>query len=119
MIPYRTYGYLLRPVFCRLLLDIYAMSLSSHDVRRIANLSRLAQSDGETQRLCEEINAILRFVAQLDAVDTTAIEPMSHAVELSQRLRPDTVTECNCRDELQAIAPQTQDGLYLVPKVIE
>ncbi len=65
------------------------------------------------------MNSILGLVDQMQAVDTSGIEPLAHPLEASQRLRPDQVTESNQRDRYQAIAPATENGLYLVPKVIE
>lgn len=95
------------------------MSLSLDDVSRIARLARIEISPAETAQTCERLNGILDFVAQLQAVDTAGIEPMAHAVDVVQRLRPDVVTEVDRRDAFQVIAPETEAGLYLVPKVIE
>ena len=95
------------------------MSLSLDDVSRIARLARIEISPAEAERTCDQLNGILSFVEQLQAVDTENIEPMAHAVDVVQRLRPDTATEADRRDAFQAIAPETEAGLYLVPKVIE
>ncbi len=95
------------------------MSLSLDDVSRIARLARIEISPAEATRTRDQLNGILAFVEQLQAVDTSGIEPMAHAVDVVQRLRPDTVTETNRREDFQAIAPETEAGLYLVPKVIE
>jgi aspartyl-tRNA(Asn)/glutamyl-tRNA(Gln) amidotransferase subunit C len=95
------------------------MSLSLDDVSRIARLARIEISPAEATRTCDQLNGILAFVEQLQAVDTSGIEPMAHAVDVVQRLRPDIVTEPDRRDDFQAIAPETEAGLYLVPKVIE
>ncbi len=95
------------------------MSLSLDDVSRIARLARIEISPAEAERTCDQLNGILSFVEQLQAVDTGNIEPMAHAVDVVQRLRPDTATEADRRDVFQAIAPETEAGLYLVPKVIE
>ncbi len=95
------------------------MSLSLDDVSRIARLARIEISTAEAEQTCGQLNNILAFVAQLQAVDTDGIEPMAHAVDVVQRLRPDAVTEADRRDVFQAIAPETEAGLYLVPKVIE
>lgn len=95
------------------------MSLSLDDVSRIARLARIEVSSAETAQTRAQLNDILAFVAQLQAVDTDGIEPMAHAVDVVQRLRPDAVTEPDCRDVFQAIAPETEAGLYLVPQVIE
>jgi len=95
------------------------MSLSLDDVSRIARLARIEISPAEAERTCNQLNGILSFVEQLQAVDTENIEPMAHAVDVVQRLRPDMATEADRRDAFQAIAPETEAGLYLVPKVIE
>jgi aspartyl-tRNA(Asn)/glutamyl-tRNA(Gln) amidotransferase subunit C len=95
------------------------MSLSLDDVSRIARLARIEISPAEADRTRTQLNGILSFVEQLQAVDTTGIEPMAHAVDVVQRLRPDAVTEADQRDSFQSIAPETEAGLYLVPKVIE
>jgi aspartyl-tRNA(Asn)/glutamyl-tRNA(Gln) amidotransferase subunit C len=95
------------------------MSLSLDDVSRIARLARIEISAAEAEQTRDQLNNILDFVAQLQAVDTDGIEPMAHAVDVVQRLRPDAVTETDRRDAFQAIAPETEAGLYLVPKVIE
>lgn len=65
------------------------------------------------------MNSILGLVDQMQAVDTTGVEPLAHPLETTQRLRPDQVTESNQRDRYQAVAPSTENGLYLVPKVID
>jgi aspartyl-tRNA(Asn)/glutamyl-tRNA(Gln) amidotransferase subunit C len=95
------------------------MSLSLDDVSRIARLARIEISAAEAAQTRDQLNNILDFVAQLQAVNTDGIEPMAHAVDVVQRLRSDTVTEIDHRDAFQAIAPETEAGLYLVPKVIE
>ena len=95
------------------------MSLNSADVRRIARLARLEVSAEEAERTRDQLNGILAFVEQLQAVDTAGITPMAHAVDVVQRLRPDEVTEIDRRAAFQAVAPETEGGLYLVPKVIE
>lgn len=95
------------------------MSLSDADVRRIAHLARLAVSDDEVEAARGQLNGILEMVESLRAVDTTGVEPMAHAVEMSQPLRDDQVTEPDLRDKYQAAAPALESGLYLVPKVIE
>ncbi len=95
------------------------MSLNPDDVRRIARLARIELSADEVERTRGQLNGILGFVEQLQSVDTTGIEPMSHAVDVVQRLRDDRVTESDRHADFQAIAPETEDSLYLVPKVIE
>ena len=95
------------------------MSLSDDQVRRIARLARIALAPDETPEVLTRLNRVLALVEEMRAVDTAGIEPMSHAVEVSQRLRPDEVTEENRRGAYQSVAPAVEEGLYLVPKVIE
>lgn len=95
------------------------MSLSLADVARIARLARIDLSPTEEISSHDQLNGILGFIDQLQAVDTDGIEPMAHAVDVVQRLRPDVVTEVDRRAAYQAVAPETEAGLYLVPKVIE
>ena len=100
------------------------MTLALSDVKRIANLSRLELTEEQAGQTLEKLNGIFALVEQLKSVDTTGIEPLSHPIaaltpDLALRLREDTVTESNHRDAYQQPAPATQDGLYLVPKVIE
>ncbi|QVM92396.1 Asp-tRNA(Asn)/Glu-tRNA(Gln) amidotransferase subunit GatC [Pseudomonas entomophila] len=95
------------------------MSLQRSDVEKIAHLARLGLNEGELPRITDALNSILGLVDQMQAVDTTGIEPLAHPLETTQRLRPDQVTESNQRDRYQAVAPSTENGLYLVPKVID
>jgi aspartyl-tRNA(Asn)/glutamyl-tRNA(Gln) amidotransferase subunit C len=95
------------------------MSLSPEEVRRVARLARLDISPEEAERTREQLNGILQFIEQLQAVNTAGVAPMAHAMDVVQRLRPDRVTETDRRADFQAVAPETEAGLYLVPKVIE
>ncbi|MGL4409312.1 MAG: Asp-tRNA(Asn)/Glu-tRNA(Gln) amidotransferase subunit GatC [Zoogloea sp.] len=95
------------------------MSLNLEEVGRIARLARIELSATETEQTRDQLNGILGFIEQLQSVNTDGIEPMSHAVDVVQRLRPDAVTEANRREAYQSVAPETEAGLYLVPKVIE
>ena len=95
------------------------MSLSDDQLRRLARLARIALQPGETSAAAERLNRVLGLIDEMRRVDTQGIEPMSHAVDLSQRLRPDEVKEPERREAYQSVAPAVQDGLYLVPKVIE
>lgn len=95
------------------------MSLTLEDVARIAVLSRIELSATEREGTRDQLNGILGFIEQLQAVDTAGIEPMAHAVDVVQRLRPDVVTETDRREDFQAVAPETEAGLYLVPRVVE
>ena len=95
------------------------MALDRSDVEKIAHLARLGLNDADIPRTTEALNSILGLIDQMQAVDTTGIEPLAHPLEASQRLRADVVTETNHREAYQAIAPAVENGLYLVPKVIE
>jgi aspartyl-tRNA(Asn)/glutamyl-tRNA(Gln) amidotransferase subunit C len=95
------------------------MSLTPDDVKKIAHLARLNLSEQDITTYTPQLSHILNFIEQMNSVDTTHIEPLAHSLDVTQRLRPDTVTELNCRDKFQGIAPQVEAGLYLVPKVIE
>jgi aspartyl-tRNA(Asn)/glutamyl-tRNA(Gln) amidotransferase subunit C len=95
------------------------MALQRSDVEKIAHLARLGLNEGELPRTTDALNSILGLVDQMQAVDTTGVEPLAHPLETTQRLRPDQVTESNQRDRYQAVAPSTENGLYLVPKVID
>jgi len=95
------------------------MSLSIDDVKRIAHLARIRVDAAEAARYQAQLNGILCLIEQMQAVDTAGIEPMAHACDVHQRLREDTVTETDRREAFQAVAPQAEAGLYLVPKVIE
>jgi len=95
------------------------MSLTLQQVRRVAELARLEVSDAEAQTTLGHLNGILALIEEMQAVDTTGIEPMAHAQDLGQRLREDRVSAGNQRAAFQAIAPETEAGLYLVPQVIE
>lgn len=95
------------------------MSITSEDVQKIAHLARLQIDDDKTDDYASQINNILSLVKDMQGVDTTGIEPMSHPMHLSQRLRDDVVTETNQRELLQQGAPAVENGLFTVPKVIE
>jgi len=95
------------------------MSLSPDQIRRVAQLARIALPAAEADVVLERLNRVLAMIDQLQAVQTAGIEPMSHALDVVQPLRADDVTETDQRAGLQAGAPAIEDGLYLVPKVIE
>lgn len=95
------------------------MSLDAKEVEKIAHLARLAISETDVPEYATNLSRILGLVEQMSAVSTDGVVPMAHPLELAQRLRPDVVTEENQREHFQAIAPQVENGLYLVPKVIE
>jgi len=95
------------------------MLLSIDDVFKIARLARLGLTEDEAQIAHSQLLNIFGLIAEMQAVNTHGIEPMSHAQDISQRLREDTVTETNQRELFQSAAPQVKNGLYLVPQVIE
>jgi aspartyl-tRNA(Asn)/glutamyl-tRNA(Gln) amidotransferase subunit C len=95
------------------------MSIDKADIEKIATLSRLKVSDAEATELTGRLGDILTMVDTMQAVDTTGIEPMANPQDATQRLRSDVVSEADVREQFQAIAPAAEDGLYLVPKVIE
>ena len=95
------------------------MTLSADEVRHIAKLARIELADGDLDATQAKLNGIFGLIEEMQAVNTDGVEPMSHPQELAQRLREDAVSETDRRDAYQAIAPQTEAGLYLVPKVIE
>ena len=95
------------------------MSLDACDIEKIAHLARLEIAPESIARYAADLSNILDLVAQMDAVDTTGVEPMAHPLHMSQRLRPDRVSEQDQRELFQAVALLTEDGLYLVPKVID
>ena len=93
--------------------------LSLEQVRAIADLARIELAESEAEALQKQLNGILAVVDEMLAVDTQGIEPMAHPQEAHQRLREDVATESDQHERFQAIAPQVEDGLYLVPRVIE
>ena len=95
------------------------MSLDPAEVKDIAHLARLAVSDDELASYARELSAILALVEEMQSVDTRAVTPMAHPLDMHQRLRPDQVTETDQHEHYQNNAPRTEAGLYLVPKVIE
>ncbi|MEL6710906.1 MAG: Asp-tRNA(Asn)/Glu-tRNA(Gln) amidotransferase subunit GatC [Pseudomonadota bacterium] len=95
------------------------MSLSSAEVTRIAQLARLHLQPEEVTGLQHDLSDMLDLVGQMQAVDTQGVQPMAHPLAMTQRLRQDQVTEQNQRAAYQAVAPQVDDGLYLVPRVVE
>ncbi len=95
------------------------MSLTAADVKKIAHLARLNMSDTDVEVYSKQLSSILEFVEQMNKADTTGIEPLAHSIEIAAPMRDDQVSETNQRAAFQAIAPQVEAGLYLVPKVIE
>jgi aspartyl-tRNA(Asn)/glutamyl-tRNA(Gln) amidotransferase subunit C len=95
------------------------MAISPEDISKIARLSRLQVNEQDISALTERLGNILAMVDRMQNIDTTGIEPMGHPRDETQRLRADIVSETNQRDILQAHAPAVENGLFLVPKVIE
>ena len=95
------------------------MSLTIQDVKRIAHLARIEVTETEAQATLSKLTGILGLIEEMQAIETKGIVPMSHSQDVVQRLRPDVVTSGNQREAFQKIAPAVEDGLYLVPKVIE
>lgn len=95
------------------------MALDKSEVGKIAHLARLHISESEADEVSNRISDILLLIDQMQSLDTDAIEPLAHPLDVVQRLRADEITEENQRDKLQSLAPNSEDGLYLVPKVLE
>ena len=95
------------------------MSLTLNHVERAARLARIAIDASEADAVLEQLQRIFAMIEEMQAIDVTGVEPMSHARDVVLRLREDTVTEVDQRELFQSVAPRVQDGLYLVPKVIE
>ena len=95
------------------------MSLERSDVEKIAHLARMAVSDEELASVADDLSNILDLVEQMNAVNTAGVAPMAHPLHMLQRLRADKVSEEDQRDYFQEIAPATEAGCYLVPKVID
>lgn len=95
------------------------MSLSADQIRQVAHLARLELRAEEVDHYAGQLSRILDLVSQLSSANTEGVAPMAHPLAMVQRLRPDTVTETDHRERFQAQAPVVQDGLFMVPKVIE
>lgn len=95
------------------------MSLHDTDINNIARLARLALGDKEIPEYRQALDNILTLVEQMQTVDTGDLAPLAHPLEIGARLRPDEVTEPDLRSKFQQIAPETDRGFYLVPRVIE
>jgi len=95
------------------------MPIDQKELEKIAELARVRIDGGQIGEVTARIGDILAMVDQLQAADTSAIEPMANPLDAVQRLRPDEVTEGNRREAFQAIAPAVEDGLYLVPRVVD
>ena len=95
------------------------MNIKRQELEKLATLARIAIDESTIAEVTERLGSVLELVDQLQAADTSGVEAISHPMQGTQRLREDEVTELNQRQALQAIAPDTEEGLFLVPKVIE
>ncbi|HED39723.1 MAG TPA: Asp-tRNA(Asn)/Glu-tRNA(Gln) amidotransferase subunit GatC [Chromatiales bacterium] len=95
------------------------MSVDQTDITKVALLARLEIDEADVPQYVDNLSNILALVEQMSEVDTDSVVPMAHPLDAAQRLRADEVTEVDQRDRFQALAPQVEAGLYLVPKVIE
>jgi aspartyl-tRNA(Asn)/glutamyl-tRNA(Gln) amidotransferase subunit C len=95
------------------------MAISNDEVRAMAKLARLTIEPDDIPAYAEQLSGILAFVARMDEIDTSVVEPLAHPLDLTARLRPDLVSESDQRELFQSLAPEVERGLYLVPKVIE
>jgi len=97
----------------------FFMPLSLQEVQRIAELARIGVSDAEARAVQSQLNDIFELIGRMQKVDTEGVEPMSHGQDLELRLREDIVSERDQREQFLSLAPEREQGLYLVPKVIE
>ena len=95
------------------------MALDKSELEKIAHLARLHITKAESEEVMLRITDILALIDEMQSINTNDVAPLAHPLDLLQRLRTDEITERNYRDELQSLAPEAQEGLYLVPKVIE
>jgi len=95
------------------------MSLTTEEVKKIAYLARLGIDEKDVAAYAKDLSSILDLMTQMGETNTDSVKPMAHPMDQSQRLRADLATETNQRENFQAIAPQVESGLYLVPKVID
>lgn len=95
------------------------MSLDKNQVDAIARLAGLSVDETESEQVTEKLSSVLAIFQQMQAIETDGVEPMAHPLDQVQRLREDRVTETNHREDYQSIAPAAENGLYLVPQVID
>jgi aspartyl-tRNA(Asn)/glutamyl-tRNA(Gln) amidotransferase subunit C len=95
------------------------MALTEDDVARIAHLARIEISDADRRAMLAQLNDIFAMIEKMQAVDTAGVAPMAHPLGGRQRLREDRVSESDARAENMKNAPESQDGLFLVPRVVE
>ena len=95
------------------------MALTENDVTRIAHLARIEISDDDRRAMLAQLNDIFAMIEKMQRIDTTGVAPMAHPLGGQQRLREDRITEANAREQNMKNAPQAEDGLFLVPRVVE
>ena len=95
------------------------MTIDTSDIQKVAHLARLSIDDSQVEATAGTISKILDLVDQMQSVNTDDVEPMAHPLDATQRLREDVVSESDNREQLQSCAPAVEDGLFLVPRVIE
>ena len=95
------------------------MALDKSELEKIAHLARLHITKAESEEVMLRITDLLALIYEMQSINTNDVAPLAHPLDLLQRLRTDEITETDYRDELQSLAPEAQEGLYLVPKVIE
>lgn len=95
------------------------MSVTKDDVRKVANLSRISLPEDRVEAMTDELNGILGWIEQLNEVDVDGVEPMTSVVETSLPMREDVITDGNIQDKVLANAPKSEDGFFVVPKVVE
>lgn len=95
------------------------MTVDKNDIQKLSQLARINLSEDNVDATTDRINSVLNMIDALQQIDTTNISPMSHPLDAVQRLREDIVTEANEHEQMLSNAPDKQDGLFLVPRVIE
>ena len=95
------------------------MSLTRADVKKVAGLARIRMTDDQMDSLLPKMNNIVGFIEQLSEVDTDNVEPLSNVARSTLPLRKDEITDGECRDKVLANAPESEEGFYGVPKVVE
>lgn len=95
------------------------MTVSNDDVRKVAKLARIALPEDQVEPMTKELNGILNWIEQLGEVDVDGVEPMTSVVHTSLPMRDDEITDGNIRDKVLANAPRSEDGFFVVPKVVE
>lgn len=95
------------------------MSLSKEDVKKVANLARIHMEDAQLETMAPQLSKIIGFVEHLAEVNTDNVEPLANVVDITLNLREDKVTDGNCADKVLTNAPETTQGYFVVPKVVE